>query len=113
MLRRLLKLVLAVFVTGGLVLAPLVAPAAKAHGTMPGMTGMSMAGDMACCPDQSGMDCQDCPLMAICILQTVQASAPSDAALPLRYAIRTVHRVHDDAAAVGLDRPPPDHPPRT
>lgn len=112
-LRRLLNLVLAVFVTAGLALAPLVAPTAAAQARTAGMAEMSMSEDMPCCPDQNTMDCQGCPLMAICVLQTVQAGAPSVAALPLRYAIRTAHRVHDDAPAIGLDRPPPDHPPRT
>ena len=110
-LRWLLNLVLAVFVTAGLALAPLVAPAALAQGKTAGMTEMSMSEDMPCCPDKDTMDCQSCPLMAICVLQTVQAGAPT-VALPLRYATRTAHGVDNDAPAVGLDRPPPDHPPR-
>jgi hypothetical protein len=111
-LRRLLNLGLAAFVTAGLALAPLMAPA-MAKGKPAGMTEMSMSEDMSCCPDKNNMDCPDCPLMAICVLQAAQAGAPTAAALPLRYATRTAHHVHDDAPAVGLDRPPPDHPPRT
>ena len=110
-LRRLLNLVLAVLVTAGLTLAPLTAPA-MATGKAAGMTEMSMSEDMPCCPDQKNMDCQDCPLMAICVLQAAQAGAPTAAALPLRYAVRTTHRVHDDVPAAGLVRPPPDQPPR-
>jgi hypothetical protein len=112
-LRRLLNLVFAVLVTAGLAMAPLVAPAAAAQGKGAGMTETSMSADMPCCPDQNSMDCQDCPLMAMCILQSAQAGAPTIAALPLRYAVRTAHIVGDDTFAAGLDRPPPDHPPRT
>jgi hypothetical protein len=112
-LRRLLNLVFAVLVTAGLAMAPLVAPAAAALGKGAGTTEMSMSADMPCCPDQKTMDCQDCPLMAICVLQSAQAGAPTIAALPLRYAMRTSHLVRNDTSAVGLDRPPPDHPPRT
>ena len=73
----------------------------------------SMAADMPCCPDKNSMDCQDCPLVAMCVLQNAQAGVPSMAALPLRYAIRTAHVVRNDTLAAGLDRPPPDQPPRS
>ena len=76
-LRRLLNLVVAVFVTAGLALAPLVAPAAMAKGKAVGMAEMSMSADMPCCPDQSSVDCQDCPLMAMV------ATVAGAAALPL------------------------------
>jgi hypothetical protein len=109
-LRRLPNLALAVLVTVGLALAPLVAPAAAAQ--VPA-TDMSMSADMPCCPDQKSMDCQDCPLTAMCVLQTVQAGPPMAAALPLRYAVRTAHLVRNEALAAGLDRPPPDQPPRS
>ena len=112
-LRRLLNLALAVFVTAGLALAPLVAPAAAAQTRAGDMTAMSMSSDMACGADQKSMDCQDCPLIAMCVLQTVQAGPPMAAALLLRYAVRTAHIVRDDALAAGLDRPPPDQPPRS
>jgi hypothetical protein len=112
-LRRFLNLVIAVFVIAGLAMAPLVAPAAAAQGKGAGMTEMSMSADMPCCPDQKTMDCQGCPLMAMCMLQTVQAGPSVATALPLRYPVRTSHIVPDDTFAAGLDRPPPDHPPRT
>jgi hypothetical protein len=112
-LRRLLNLVQAVLVTAGLALAPLVAPPAAAHGKAAGMAEMSMSADMPCCPDQNSMDCPDCPVIAICVLQSAQAGAPTVAALPLRYPVRTSHFVRDDTLAAGLDRPPPDHPPRS
>ena len=112
-LRRLLNLVFAVLVTAGLAMAPLVSPAAAAPGKASGMTEISMSPDMPCCPDQNSMDCQDCPLIAMCVLQSAQAGAPTIAALPVRYAVRTTHVVIEEIFAAGLDRPPPDHPPRT
>jgi hypothetical protein len=115
--RRFLHLMFAVLVTAGLALGPFAAPAAahpKAAGMdMAGMD-MSMSADMPCCPDEpTSKDCQDCPLVAMCILKTVQAGPPASNALPLRHAIATVHSFIDDAPADGLDRPPPDHPPRS
>jgi hypothetical protein len=112
-LRRLLNLALAVFVTVGSALAPLATPAAAAPRHVAGMTDMAMSADMPCCrDDQKSKDCQDCPLIAICVLQTAQVAPDSTAALPLRHAIRTAHLVRNDAPADGLKRPPPDHPPR-
>jgi hypothetical protein len=111
--RRLLNLAIAVFVTVGLAVAPLGAPAVAAQPQAAGMTDMSMSSDMPCCPDeQKSKDCQDCPLVAMCVLKTAQAGPSTTAALPMRHAIRTAHSVLDDAPAQGLDRPPPDHPPR-
>ena len=112
--RRFLNLALAVFVTVGLAVAPLGAPAIAALPHAGGMTDMSMsADDMPCCPDeQKSKDCHDCPLVAMCILKTTQAGPSSTEALPLRHAVRTVHSVLDDASTDGLNRPPPDQPPR-
>ncbi|WP_213737356.1 hypothetical protein [Bradyrhizobium sp. dw_411] len=116
--RRLLNLALAVFVTVALAAAPLVTPAA-AQSSMSGMTDMSMSMDMSmstdmpCCPDsEKNKGCQDCPLVAMCVLKTVQAGPSATAAMPLRHPVRTVHLVLNDAPAVGLNRPPPDQPPR-
>jgi hypothetical protein len=111
--RRFLKLALAVFVTAGLALAPLVAPAA-AKGPSMEMTDMSaISADMPCCPDgQKSKDCQDCPLVAMCVLKTSQAGPSMTFAMPVRHAIRAAHSVLDDAPADGLDHPPPDQPPR-
>jgi hypothetical protein len=117
-LRRLLNLVLAVFVAIGLAVAPSVPPSAAAQNRAGDMTDMSMAdtsmsSDMPCCPDQKSMGCQDCPLTAMCVLQTEQAGPPAAAALLPRYAVRTAHSVGDDTLSAGLDRPPPDQPPRS
>ena len=111
--RRLLNLVLSICVTVGLTLAPLAAPAKAAPPHQAGMTDMSMSADMPCCPDeQKAKDCQDCPLMAMCVLKTAQAGPSTTEALPLRHAIRTEHSVLNETPASGLVRPPPDHPPR-
>src|SRR3954466_103075 len=112
-LRRLLNLALAVFVTVGLALAPLATPAAAAPSHAAGMTHMSMSAEMPCCLDeQKSKNCQDCPLVAMCVLQAAQVGPSSTGALPLRHAIRTAHSVVNDELADGLKRPPPDHPPR-
>jgi hypothetical protein len=109
--RWFLNLAFAVLVTVGLALSPLATPAAPAQ--MAGMTDMSATGDMDCCPDESkSKDCQDCPQVAMCILKTAQAGPSITEALPMRHAIRTMHVVRDDVLADGLDRPPPDQPPR-
>jgi hypothetical protein len=113
-LRRLLRVAFAVCVTAGLTLAPLAAPAAAAQARSDGMSDISMSADMPCCPhEQKSKDCQDCPLVAMCILKTAQAGPSEAAALPLRHAVRTTHSVADDQVVEGLIRPPPDHPPRT
>jgi hypothetical protein len=111
--RRFLDLALAVFVTVGLAVAPLVTPATVGQPDMGGMMDVSMSTDKPCCPDgQKSKDCQDCTLVAMCVLKTVQAGPSATATMPLRYPVRTVHSVLNDAPAVGLDRPPPDQPPR-
>jgi hypothetical protein len=112
---RLLNLALAALVTIGLTMAPLAAPPSiAAHSQPAGMNDMSMSDDMPCCPDDHrSKDCGDCPLVAICILKSVQAGPALAAALPLRHAIWTLHSLRDDVLADGLARPPPDHPPRS
>jgi hypothetical protein len=111
--RRFLNLALAVCVTVGLAVAPLGAPAIAALPHAGLMADMSMSADMPCCPDeQKSKSCQDCPLVAMCVLKTAQAGPSAIEALPLRHAIRTTHAVRNDVPADGLDRPPPDHPPR-
>jgi hypothetical protein len=111
--RRLVNLILAVLVTAGLVVAPLATPAAAAQPHAASMMDMSMSADMPCCPDeQKSKDCQDCPLVAICLLKNVQAGPSLASAMPVRHAILTSYSVPDDVHADGLNRPPPDHPPR-
>ena len=122
-LRRLINLVLALCVTVGLALAPVVTPAAamQASMAMDDMSAMpadavsadAMAADMPCCPSEpTNKACPDCPLMAICAMKTVQAGPSPAAAMMVRHAVRTSHAVMDDALTDGVVRPPPDHPPR-
>lgn len=128
--RSFMTRLLAIFIVAGLAVAPVLAPGAmQASMTdmMPaGMTGMSpvtdgssvadgssMAADMPCCPDeQNSRTCTDCPLTAICVLTTAQVAPPEMSALPVRHAVRTTHKLRDDVFADGLDRSPPDQPPR-
>lgn len=127
-LRRLINLVLALSVTFGLVLGPVATPAAAmpASMAMDDMTAMpadampaeamaaeAMPADMPCCPSEpKSKDCPDCPLMAICVMKTVQAGPSLAPAMVVRHAVRTSHAFMDDALADGVVRPPPDHPPR-
>ena len=116
---------LAILIVAGLAVAPVAAPAAMqasmTHASMAAdMTGMSsvadvppMAADMPCCPDeQKSKTCTDCPVIAICVSTTAQVAPPETSALPVRHAVRTTHALRDDVFADGLDRPPPDQPPR-
>jgi hypothetical protein len=110
--RRFLNLALATFVTVGLALAPL-AFSAEAAETHASGTNMTVSANMPCCPDgEKSKDCQDCPLVAIWILKSLQANLSAAVAMPLRHSIRTTHSVLNDPAAAGLSRHPPDHPPR-
>ena len=117
-LRRLFNLVLAICVSFGLALGPVVTPAAAMESSMAmgGMSSMSadeMSADMPCCPSEPmSKACPDCPLMAICVMKTVQAGPSLASAMVVRHAVRTSHLFRDDVLADGVDRPPPDHPPR-
>jgi hypothetical protein len=111
--RRLVNLILAVLMTAGLAVAPSATPAAAAQPHAAGMTDMAMSADMPCCPDeQKSKDCQDCPLVAMCVLKNAQAGPSLASAMPVRHALRTSYSVLDDVPADGLNGPPPDHPPR-
>ena len=117
---------LAIAIVAGLAVAPVAVPAAMQSHMAAGMTdtsGMtnmssvadasSMAADMPCCPDeQNGAPCTNCPLTAMCVLTTAQATPPETSALPVRHAIRATHTLRDDVLADELSRPPPDQPPR-
>lgn len=112
--RRLFGHLLAIFVIAGLIAAPLAFPVAAMGASTSAIFNMaSMSDDMPCCPDtQKNKDCKDCPLFAICVLKTLPTHPAADATAvrPDRY-----HQlvVHDDLMFDGIDRPPPDHPPRT
>jgi hypothetical protein len=113
-LRRLIASLRAVLVIAGLAVAPLATPAAAAmtssHAEM--MDAASMSGSMPCCPDENNAGCPDCPLAALCVSKITPAAPVLADAIPMRLSTRTAHTVSDDAPSYGLDRPPPDHPPR-
>jgi hypothetical protein len=114
--RQSFKLLLALLVTAGLAIAPLVTPAVAGHlvpaKMMQMADGSDMMADMPCCPDkQKSNDCQDCPLVAICMLKILQAG-PSNHAIAMRLPSRERLHALDDMMADGLARPPPEHPPR-
>jgi hypothetical protein len=111
---------LAIFLIAGLVLAPLSAPAnagmAKGMhmaGSMPEMAATEMAADMPCCPDKSvPMDCDQCPLMAICMVKNFQE--PSSAGvIEIRPVTVRLMAPRSDPAADGLNYLPPPRPPRS
>lgn len=112
--RRFLRLLLAVLVTAGLTVAPLVTPAVAGHSMAPMQMAdaQDMPDDMSCCPDEkNSKQCQDCPPVAICMLKVLQAG-PSITPVTVRVPARELLRPLDDVIAAGLTRPPPEHPPR-
>jgi hypothetical protein len=122
-LRRLINLALALCVTFGLAMGPVVTPAVamQASMAMDDMSTMSsdtmssgtMSTDMPCCPSEpKSKDCPDCQLMAICAMKTGQAGPSPAPAMVVRHAVRTSHLFTDDMLADGVARPTPDHPPR-
>src|SRR5215211_907161 len=116
-LRRFIARLFAILVIAGLAVAPLAAPVsakASGHAEMTDMASMStesMSADMPCCPDEKS-GCPDCPLAAICVLKITPAAPALVDAIPARLPTKAAHAVFDDAPSHGLDRPPPDHPPR-
>jgi hypothetical protein len=113
-LRRFTARLLAILVIAGLAVAPLAAAKASGHAEMTDMAAMStesMSTDMPCCPDEKS-GCPDCPLAAICVLKITPAAPALADAILMRLPTKTGHTVSDDALSHGLDRPPPDHPPR-
>src|SRR5882757_9466151 len=121
-LRRFIARLLAILAIAGLAVAPLATPAAakaSGHVEMTDMAAMStesmstesMSTDMPCCPDEKS-GCPDCPLAAICVLKITRAAPALADAILMRQPTKTGHTVSDDALSHGLDRAPPDHPPR-
>jgi hypothetical protein len=122
---RLLHILFASLISIGLAIAPLTFPAVAGHGTAAAgmqmadmdtadmdMVDMDMSGGMPCCPEkQKPGDCQDCPLMAICMLKIV-IGGPVFGSRPLRETRSRVLLPRDEPVVAGLARPPPDQPPR-
>jgi hypothetical protein len=109
--RRLIGHLLAILVIVGLVIAPLVTPAAAARLPIADMTAMS--GDMPCCPDgQNNKSCPDCPLVAMCMLTIAQAEPSPTNGIQVYFQSRRLSFALADLIADGLMGAPPDHPPR-
>jgi hypothetical protein len=112
---RFISHLLAVLVIAGLVAAPLVTPAAAKRLVAAEMSDMAaMSGDMPCCPDgQKNNSCQDCPLVAMCMLTIAQAEPSPTNGVQVLFQTRRLSFALDDLIADGLIGDPPDHPPRT
>ena len=114
----LLSRLLAIFVIAGLVFAPLSRPANAGQGMdmaapMAAAEMAEMAADMPCCPDKSvPMDCDQCPLMALCMVQTLHE--PSSAGM-IEIQPVTVRLLvpHSDPETDSLGQHPPPRPPRS
>ena len=113
-LRRLIGRLLAVLVIVGLVFAPLVSPAAAKRLAVAEMTDMTaMSSDMPCCPDgHKSNGCQDCPLVAMCMLTIAQAVPLPVNGIQISFQTRRLSFALVDVTADGLIGDPPDHPPR-
>jgi hypothetical protein len=111
--RKIFNCLIAITVAAGLLIAPLSAPAMAApHPTAVADEMQAMASDMPCCPDQKAKDCGSCPFIALCML-TITLPAPDGAAALIdRTFSRSAFALPDDLLVDGLDRPPPDQPPR-
>ncbi|MGX9431966.1 MULTISPECIES: hypothetical protein [Bradyrhizobium] len=111
---RFLHFLFASLISIGLAIAPFAGSAAAVHAASDvGMAQMAdMSGDMPCCPEkQKQNDCQDCPLLAICMAKVMRIEPSND--LPVHLASSRTLRPLDEPAVASLMRPPPDHPPRT
>ena len=112
-----LSRLLAILVIAGLVFAPLSAPAnagmamGKAAPTAAAEMA-DMAADMPCCPDKSiPMDCDQCPLMALCMATNFHQ--PSSAGMvEIRPVTMRMLAPSSDPQADGLGEHPPPRPPR-
>jgi hypothetical protein len=105
---------LAVVVIVGLVAVPLVLSPAAATRLPVGQIGDMAAMSMQCCPDgQKNKNCQDCPLVALCMLTIAQAEPALTNSIQVHFLIRKLSFALEDLRAGGLIGVPPDHPPRT
>lgn len=111
---RLIGRLLSVVVIVGLVLAPLVTPAAAKWLPVGEMSDMSaMPADMPCCPDGlKDKNCHDCPLVATCMLTIAQANPSPTDVIQVFFQSRRLFFALEDMIADGLIGVPPDHPPR-
>ena len=113
---NLLCRLLAVLAVVGLVIAPLTARAhADGMGSMAAMSmsddAADMSDDMPCCPDKSApVDCDQCPLMALCAATTLQAPLPAGVAEIYPVMLRTLLPGSDPEVDSVVYSPPPKPP---
>jgi hypothetical protein len=109
---------LAVLLIAGLVFAPL---AVRANGDSMASMAMasmadgaaSMSDDMPCCPDKSApVDCDHCPLMALCVSTTLQAPLPAGVA-EIRPVTLRMLLPGSDPEVESVAYSPPPKPPRS
>jgi hypothetical protein len=109
---------LAIFLIAGLVFAPLAARAKVDSVASMAMASMaddaaSMSEDMPCCPDKSApVDCDQCPLMALCVSTTLQAPLPAGVAEIQPVTLRMLLPGSDPEVESVAYSPPPK-PPRS
>ena len=102
---------LAILLIAGLVLAPLSAPANAAKAAP--MATSEMSADVPCCPDTSApMDCDQCPLMAICMV-TAFHPVTSAGVVEVRPVTVRLLAPRSDPEAESLGYLPPPRPPRS
>jgi hypothetical protein len=106
---------LAILLIAGLVFAPFSGPANAGMGMAAPMAAaemVEMAADMPCCPDKSvPMDCDQCPLMAICMVQNFHE--PSSAGMiEVRPVTLRMLAPGSDPQGDSLAQHPPPRPPR-
>jgi hypothetical protein len=107
---------LAILVIAALAFAPFSGPANAGMtmgGSMPATAAAEMAADMPCCPDKSvPMDCGQCPLMALCMVQNFHE--PSSAGvIEIRPVTVRMLTPGSDPHADSLGQHPPPRPPRS
>ncbi len=124
-----IRLLLAIFMIAGLVLAPLSRPVmagassdASMHAAMDDMSASAMADDMAsdemanmpCCPSKAPapIGCDKCIYMAACNAQCFAGMLAAAIQPPFTVA-GTALPLRNDSWPDSLGRPPPDQPPRT
>ncbi len=112
-----LRRLLAIFVIVGLVIAPLSARANTGAMAPMAMTAMpdeaAMSDDMPCCPEKSApIDCDQCPLMALCVSTTLQAPLPAGIAEIQPVTLRML-LPGSDPEVESLGYSPPPKPPRS
>jgi len=113
-----LSRLLAIFLIAGLVFAPFSGPAnagmAMGKGASVAAAEMAeMAADMPCCPDKSApMDCDQCGLMALCMVQNFHAPSPAGM-IEIRPVTMRLLAPGSDPQTDGLGEHPPPRPPRS